>query len=78
MNEGRGGESKKGQLYANVIIEWPLITLYYKMRQVLLQNATAVLLQNATEVYYKICQVFYYKMRQFNYKLRQYTHASCT
>ena len=45
------GESKKGQLYANVIIEWPLITLYYKMRQELLQNATAILLQNVTEVY---------------------------
>ena len=34
------------------------------MRQVLLQNATAILLQNATEVYYKMRQVFYYKMRQ--------------
>ena len=45
------GESKKGQLYANVIIEWPIITLYYKMRHELLQNATAILLQNVTEVY---------------------------
>ena len=45
------GESKKGQLYANVIIEWSLITLYYKMRHELLQNATAILLQNVTEVY---------------------------
>ena len=34
------------------------------MRQILLQNATAILLQNATEVYYKMRQVFYYKMRQ--------------
>ena len=34
------------------------------MRQMLLQNATAILLQNATEVYYKMRQVFYYKMRQ--------------
>ena len=34
------------------------------MRQMLLQNATAILLQNAREVYYKMCQVFYYKMRQ--------------
>ena len=34
------------------------------MRQMLLQNATAILLQNAREVYYKIRQVFYYKMRQ--------------
>ena len=48
---GENGESKKGQLYANIIIEWPLITLYYKMRHVLLQNATAILLQNATEVF---------------------------
>ena len=34
------------------------------MRQILLQNATAILLQNATEVYYKMCQVFHYKMQQ--------------
>ena len=40
------------------------MTVYYKMRQMLLQNATAILLQNATEVYYKMRQVFYYKMRQ--------------
>ena len=38
--------------------------VYYKMRQILLQNATAILLQNATEVYYKMRQVFYCKMRQ--------------
>ena len=43
---------------------WFIMTLYYKMRQILLQNATAILLQNATEVYYKMRQVFYYKMRQ--------------
>ena len=41
------------------------------MRQMLLQNATAILLQNATEVYYKMRQVFYYKMRQFYYKMQQ-------
>ena len=40
------------------------MTLYYKMRQILLQNATAILLQNSTEVYYKMRQVFYCKMRQ--------------
>ena len=34
------------------------------MRQILLQNATAILLQNATEVYYKMRQGFYYKLRQ--------------
>ena len=39
------------------------MTLYYKIRQILLQNATVILLQNATEVYYKMRQ-FYYKMRQ--------------
>ena len=33
---------------------WFIMTLYYKMRQILLQNATAVLLQNVTEVYYKM------------------------
>ena len=40
------------------------MTVYYKMRQILSQNATAILLQNATEVYYKMCQIFYYKLRQ--------------
>ena len=34
------------------------------MRQILLQNVTAILLQNATNLYYKMRQVFYYKMRQ--------------
>ena len=47
-----------------------VVTVYYKMRQILLQNATAILLQNATEVYYKMRQAFYYKMRQFYYKIR--------
>ena len=32
--------------------------IYYKMLQILLQNATAILLQSATEVYYKMHQVF--------------------
>ena len=48
------------------------------MRQILLQNGTAILLQNATEVYCKLRQVSYYKMRQFitksrrfHYKMRQ-------
>ena len=40
------------------------MALYYKMRQILLQNATAILLQNATKVYYEMRQVFYYKMRR--------------
>ena len=39
------------------------MALYYKMRQILLQNAT--------KVYYKIRQVFYYKMRQFYYRMRR-------
>ena len=47
------------------------MTVYCKMRQMLLQNATAILLQNATEVYYKMRRVFYYKMRQFYYKMQQ-------
>ena len=42
---------------------------FYKMRQILLQNATAILLENATEVYYKMRQVFHYKMRQFYHKM---------
>ena len=40
------------------------MTLYYKMRQVLLQYATVILLQNATEVYYKMRHDFYCKMRR--------------
>ena len=36
--------------------------IYYKMRQILLQNAT--------EVYYKMCQVFYNEIRQFYYKMQ--------
>ena len=28
------------------------------MRQILLQNVTAILLQNETKVYYKMCQIF--------------------
>ena len=47
---------------------WFVLTVYYKMWQMLLQNAT--------EVYYKMRQVFYHKMRQFYYKLRQYMHHS--
>ena len=35
-----------------------LTVCYYKMRQVLLQNATAILLQNAAEVYCKMRQPF--------------------
>ena len=42
------------------------------MRQILLQNATAVLLQNATKVYYKMRQVFYYKMQRFYFKMRHF------
>ena len=47
------------------------MAVYYKMRQILLQNATTILLQNATKVYYKMRQVFYHKMRQFYYKMRR-------
>ena len=52
--------------------------LQNKMRQILLQTATAMLLQNATEVYYKMRQVFYYKMRQFYYKERQLLQIATT
>ena len=51
---------------------WFIMTVYYKMQKIILQNATAILLQNATEVYYKMRQVFYYKMRHFYYKMRQF------
>ena len=47
------------------------MTVYFKMQQILLQNAIANLLQNSTEVYHKMRQAFYYKMRQFYYKMRQ-------
>ena len=63
---------------------WRIMTVYYKMRQILLQNAVAISLQNATEFYYRMRQIFllqktvllkncdsYYKIRQFYYKMRQ-------
>ena len=37
------------------------MAVYYKMRQMLLQNAVVILLQNATEALYKMRQVFYCK-----------------
>ena len=48
-----------------------IVTLYCKMRQILLQNATAVLSQSVTEVYYEMRQFFCYEVRQFYYKMRQ-------
>ena len=54
---------------------WFIMTLYYKLRQILLQNARAILLQNATKIYYKMRQVFHYKMRQFYYKMRQFYYT---
>ena len=33
------------------------MTCYYKMRQILLRNATTILLQNVTKVHYKMRQV---------------------
>ena len=47
------------------------MTVYYKMRHILLQKTRAILLPNVTEVYYKMHQVFHYNMRQFYYKMRQ-------
>ena len=43
---------------------WFIITLYYKMRHILLQNETGSLLQNVTTVHYKMDQLLCYKMRQ--------------
>ena len=48
------------------------------MRQILLQNATAILLQNATEVYYKMRKVFYYKMRQLLQNVTFITNCDST
>ena len=39
------------------------MALYCKMREILLQNATAILPQNATKIYYLIRQGFYCKMQ---------------
>ena len=41
-----------------------LFQVYYKVRQVLLQSATAFLLQSVMACYYKVRQLFYYKVRQ--------------
>ena len=40
------------------------MTVYYKMRQILLKHAAAIFLQIVTEISFKMCQVFYYKMCQ--------------
>ena len=50
---------------------WFIKILYYKMWQILLQNATSNLSRNATKVYYKMHQIVYHKMQQFYYKFRQ-------
>ena len=36
----------------NVVLGMVVVALYYKMRQILQQNATAILLQNEIKVYY--------------------------
>ena len=46
------------------------MTVYYKMRQILIQNATAVLLQNATENYYKL--------RQYNDECSEDVKGECS
>ena len=52
-----------------------MATLYYKLQNMLLQNAIVILLQYAKKVIYKICQLFYNKMQQFYYKMRQLLQA---
>ena len=47
------------------------MTLYYKMQEMLLQNAADISLQNAIKVYCKMRQVLYYKMRQSYYKMQR-------
>ena len=44
---------------------WFIMTVNYKMQQILLQNTTAILLQNVTEVYQNMYHIFYCKMQQF-------------
>ena len=39
------------------------MTVYYKIRQIILQTTTDILLQNTTELSYKMHQAFYYKIR---------------
>ena len=36
----------------NMVLGMVVVALYYKMRQILQQNATAILLQNEINVYY--------------------------
>ena len=45
------------------------MTLYYQIRQTLLQNVTAILLQNSTKVYYK-CNSFVTKCDSY-YKIQR-------
>ena len=44
-----------------------IMTLYYKMRHTLLQNATAILLQNVTKAFEKMWQVFYCNLKYDNF-----------
>ena len=48
---------------------WFIMTLYYQIRQTLLQNVTAILLQNSTKVYYK-CNSFVTKCDSY-YKIQR-------
>ena len=59
--------SIRNLIFVSIVLRFQIrfvMTVYYKMQQMLLQNPTAILLQNVTEVYYKMRQVFYYKIRQ--------------
>ena len=51
-----------------------IIKVYYKMRQVILQNATAILVENAIKVYHKMRQVF---LLQNATVLLQKSHVYC-
>ena len=55
---------------------WFIMTLYYKMWQIL-QSATTILLQNSTNVSHKMPEVFYFitKCNSY-YKMLQYTILS--
>ena len=56
---------------------WFIITLYYEMRQKLLQDVTAILLQTATKVYCKMLQGFLSENATVVTKCNSYYKVQC-
>ena len=50
------------------LVDYLIMTLYYEIRQTLLQNTSAILalLQHATKVYYKLRHFFITKCDSYN------------